>query len=351
MDLITALPLSNGFNAILVVVDHGLTKGVILIPTTETSDSELIATLLQDNLFKRFGLPDKIISDRDPRFASKAFQELLKLLGIESAMSTAYHPQTDGATERVNQEIEAYLAIYCAQFPEDWPKALPSLEFTHNSRRHADNKRTPFEMIMGFQPIGIPTLTEQTNFPSVMERLKLATQYREEALTAHELARNRISQRINANYIPFKLGQSVWLDTRNLKMKINSKLKPRREGPFKIKRVIGKVNYELDLPIQWKVHPVFHATLLRPYKETEQHGPNYVAPPPDILNEEEQYEVERIINHRRRGRALQYLIRWKGYTPLDDTWEPEANLENSPDILERYKLDQGLSKTGKRKST
>jgi transposase InsO family protein len=140
MDLITGLPPVDNYNAILVVVDHGLTKGVILCPTKEASSSEDTAILLHDNLFKRFGLPDKLISDRDPRFASKAFQELLKLLQIESAMSTAYHPQTDGATERVNQEIEAYLAIYCAQFPEDWPKALPSLEFTHNSRRHADNK-------------------------------------------------------------------------------------------------------------------------------------------------------------------------------------------------------------------
>ena len=115
------------------MVDHGLMKGVILTPTNETFNSEQTALLLHDNLFRRFGLPDKLISDRDPCFASKAFQELLKLLGIESAMSTAYHPQTDGATERVNQEIKAYLAIYCAQFPEDWPKALPTLEFTHNS--------------------------------------------------------------------------------------------------------------------------------------------------------------------------------------------------------------------------
>jgi len=320
------------------------------MPTSDTSNSEQIATLLHNNLFQRFGLPDKLISDRDPPFASNAFQELLKLLQIESAMSTAYHPQTDGATERVNQEVEAYLAIYCAQFPEDWPKALPALEFTHNSRRHADNKRTPFEMIMGLQPLAIPTSHEQTNYPSVSERFRLMAQYREEALAAHELARNRISQRIKANYTPFAIGQQVWLDTRNLRMKISSKMKPRREGPFRIKRAIGKVNYELELPIQWKVHPVFHATLLRPYKETEQHGANFIPQPPDILNEEEQYEVERIINHRRRGRTWQYLIRWKGYTPMEDSWEPEENLANAPDILKRYRLDQGLDSRSTRKS-
>ena len=100
-----------------------------------------------ENLYKRFGLPDKIISDRGPQFASKAFLELLKLLGIKSALSTAYHPQIDGTTEQVNQEIEAYLSIYCASHPEEWPRALHTLEFTHNNRRHADRQHTPFELM------------------------------------------------------------------------------------------------------------------------------------------------------------------------------------------------------------
>jgi len=91
-------------------------------------------------------------------------------------------------------------------------------------------------------------------------------------------------------------------------MKINSKLKPCREGPFKIKQMIGKVNYKLALPPHWNVHPAFQVILLRPYKETEQHRPNFIGPPPDIVNKEEQYEVEQIINHHKRGRNYQYLI-------------------------------------------
>ena len=94
-------------------------KGVILIPCTKTLTSEDMAQLLFDNLYKRFGLPDKIISDQGPQFTSKAFTELLKLLGIKSALSTAYHPQTDRAAEWTNQEIEAYLSIYCASQPEE----------------------------------------------------------------------------------------------------------------------------------------------------------------------------------------------------------------------------------------
>ena len=100
MDFITDLPPINNFDSILVVVDQGLSKGVILIPCNKTVTAEDMARLLLDNLYKRFGLPDKIISDRGPQFASKAFVELLKLLRVKSALSTAFHPQTDGTTER-----------------------------------------------------------------------------------------------------------------------------------------------------------------------------------------------------------------------------------------------------------
>ena len=142
MDFITDLPPADGYDSLLTVVDQGLSKGVILIPTTKTVTAEETGQLLLDNLYKRFGLPDKMISDRGPQFAARSFQELLKLLGIKSALTTAYHPQSDGTTERVNQEIEAYLAIYCHSHPETWKQSLSTLEFTHNNRRHAETEDT-----------------------------------------------------------------------------------------------------------------------------------------------------------------------------------------------------------------
>jgi transposase InsO family protein len=147
MDLITNLLPVKGYNSILVMVDKGLLKGVILCPCVKMITWEGTATLLQDNLFKRFGLPDKMISDTDPRFAAHAFQELLKLLNIKSNLTTTYHPQPDGATERVNQEIEAYLSIYCTSHPKDWLHLLSTLKFTHNNQRHAERIHTPFELI------------------------------------------------------------------------------------------------------------------------------------------------------------------------------------------------------------
>jgi len=99
MDLITNLPPADGFDSILAMVDQGLMKGVILIPCNKMITSKQTGNLLLENLYKIFGLPDKIISDRGPQFASNSFEELLKILGIKSALSTAYHPQTNGTTE------------------------------------------------------------------------------------------------------------------------------------------------------------------------------------------------------------------------------------------------------------
>ena len=173
MDLITDLPPVEGYDSILVVVDRGLLKRVILCPCMKTLTWEGTAILLWDNLFKRFGLPDKMISDRDPRFAAHTFQELLKLLNIRSNLTTAYHPQSDGATERVNQEIEAYLAIYCMSHPEDWLHSLSTLEFTHNNRRHAERIQTPFELIQGDSPISVPITFSHTKYLLDFKRSEL----------------------------------------------------------------------------------------------------------------------------------------------------------------------------------
>ena len=113
-----------------------------------------------------------MLLDRGPQFAAMAFGELLKLLGIKSNLTTAYHPQTDGATERVNQEIEAYLSIYCSTHPTEWKNSLSTLEFTHNNRQHADRTQTSFELMHGEAPLAIPTSFENTKFPSVAEKIK-----------------------------------------------------------------------------------------------------------------------------------------------------------------------------------
>ena len=170
VNLITGLPDSHGYDSVMVMVDHGLMKGVIYCPCRKDIDSEGIAQLFFTNVFPRFGLHSKVISDRGPQFASAFAQELACLLQYDVALSTAYHPQTDGEMEQVNQELETYLRLFVSNKPEEWSKILPMAEFTHNSAMHFVTQRTPFSLMMGYKPRAYPPLGK-TFLPNLESRL------------------------------------------------------------------------------------------------------------------------------------------------------------------------------------
>jgi hypothetical protein len=167
MDFITNLLKSHKYNSILVVMDHGVTKGVVLIPCTKTFSALETADALLRNIYRRFGLLDIIISNWGPQFASHMFREMRKLLGIELRMSTAYHPQTDGQMECLNQELEMYLCIYCRNNPTSWESLIPVLEFTHNNQIHKVTKQTLFFLIGGYKTKPFPLPFEGMNMPLV----------------------------------------------------------------------------------------------------------------------------------------------------------------------------------------
>jgi hypothetical protein len=248
MDLIMDLPPMEGSNSILVVVDQGLSKGGILCLTTKTVTMDRIGDLLHKNLYKRFGLLDKMLSDQGPQFTAKAFWAMLSRLGVNSVLSTAYHPQMDRSMERVNQEIEVYLAIYCHSHPETWKKNLVTMEFTHNNQRHADWPKTSFEIIQGESPKALPLTYENTKFPSIDNEIKQMMTNWDKALAAHELAWARMAERRWNTFTPFTVGQKVWLDTQNMKTNYHKKMAPKWEGPFKVEEVLGPVTYRLKLP-------------------------------------------------------------------------------------------------------
>src|SRR5579863_5234085 len=155
-------------------------------------------------------------------------------------------------------------------------------------------------------------------------------------MAAHAL--NKTANSLGTPETRWKVGQKVWLEAKNLPLPHGTiKLAPKRHGPFQITRVISPVAYQLQLPHQWNIHPVFHASLLTPYVETDSHGPNYSRPPPDLISGEAEYEVEQIRSHRRHGRwkQLQYLLKWKGYPESDNTWEP-ADQVHAPDLIKAY---------------
>ena len=144
-------------------------------------------------------------------------------------------------------------------------------------------------------------------------------------------------ERQKSTFVPFKKGDKVWLDSWNLKTVYHKKMKPKWEGPFPITEVLGPVTYWLQLPAMWRIQNVFHAALLRPYKENEVYGENHTEPPPELVEGEEVYEVETILNHRRRGWGYQYFIKWRGYPISDASWELQHAFSDDGDILQQYK--------------
>ena len=147
-----------------------------------------------------------------------------------------------------------------------------------------------------------------------------------------------MSSRSRRGFKPFAKGDKVWLEARNLKrLIVNPKFAPKREGPFTITKVLLPIVYQLRLPKTWKIHPVFHASLLSPYRENEVHGKNFLAPPPDLINGEEEYEIEKIICHRGTPLSHSFLIRWKGYSAEEDSWVPERDLKHAKSALALYK--------------
>ena len=191
--------------------------------------------------------------------------------------------------------------------------------------------------MLRYEPRAYPPLGK-TFLPALEKRLTILDEARKEALAAHETARQIMRERCTKNFSPWKVGNKVWLEATNLRLQYPSrKLAPRRQGPFEISQVLSPIVYHLRLPSTWKIHNVFHASLLSPYKQTEAHGPNFSIPPPDLIRSEEEYEVEAIISHKGSPGCRRYLTTWKGYPSLENTWKLESNLRHALRILMNYK--------------
>jgi transposase InsO family protein len=333
MDLITGLPLLQGYDAILTIVDHGCSRGAIFLPCKTTITGPQIAQLYYEHVYPWFGLPTKVISDRDPRFTSHFGRALAKELGITWNMSTAYHPQTDGLTERKNQWLEQYLRLVAGN-DKEWSTLLAMATLVHNNAANATTRLAPNQLLIGREPPATPAQGEGSDNPLAEHRVRKLIERRIMATQAL----NKAAQNHSPNIPRWTKGQKVWLNAKNLTLPYGSiKLAPKRHGPFVIEEVRSPVVYRLRLPPQWNIHPVFHASLLTPYVETMEHGENYSRPPPDMIKGEEQYEVEAIRSHRRNRRKLQYLIKWKGYPESDNTWEPVENVQASLLIRKYHK--------------
>ena len=335
MDLITDLPQSGRYDAILTIVDQGCSKSAKFIPCNKTIDGEGVAKLYFKHLFPLFGIPKRIISDRDPRFTSHFSRAVCKATGIQQNLSTAFHPRTDGQTECMNQWIETYLRSFVNGRQDNWSALLPIAEFAHNSWKHEHTKYSPHELITGIVPSAklIPLDDTSPAAHSRISDLQKARSDAHETLLKHKKIPKEPSQ--------FQINQKVWLDSRNLPVNVPSKkLAPRRYGPFTIKEKISSVAYRINLPQHMKIHNVFHVDLLSPYHETDSYEEAFPQPPPDLIEGQEEYEVEEIISDRMIRRKCQYLVKWKGYPSSENSWVAAQDL-HAPQLLKDYHDSKG----------
>jgi hypothetical protein len=355
MDLITQLPRTKqGNDAIVVVVDK-YSKMIHCIPTTTTVTAPQLAKLFFNEIVKHHGLPASIISDRDSRFTSSFWQHLWEQLGTKLAMSTAYHPQTDGQTERANRTIEEMLRAYVNTKQNDWDEYLAAIEIAYNNSKQTSTGFSPFYLNYGQHPT-IPITTAIAKNSDNSNNAS-AEQMLEQLFSDLKLADNNVkrAQERQSHYtnlgrrdVEYEVGDKVLLSTTDLrlKMKITPKLTARYIGPFTIKRKLSPLNYELDLPSSFSIHPVFHISKLRLFKESEQFNDlrsenNPTRPAPELINDNEEYEVEAIRDSREKRWTdkkmyKQYLVKWKGYPEWENTWEWEDTLINSKELVNQY---------------
>src|ERR1700682_1264598 len=333
IDFIVKLPTSDGYDSIMTVTDHDCTKAVILVPCKETIDAEGVAKLFKDRIFPFVGLPKRIISDRDPRFRSTFFKELCKQLEVTQNLSTAYHPQTDGQSEKTNKHVELALRIYCNYQQDNWAQWLPMVQYAINTRPSTTTKQAPYELWMGFIPRAHQP--EQTSeVPAIEHQKEQLKEARKQALEAMKRAQELLGR--TSKHKPYRKGQKVWLEGTNLQTTHpTAKLRPKRYGPFVVTEKIGQTTYRLELPAHWKIHNAFHASLLLPYHETKEHGRNFLEPAPELIEGQPEWEVEEVLDSRRHRRKLQYLIKWKGYSNAHNSWEPKENV-NVPELLKAF---------------
>jgi hypothetical protein len=296
--------------------------------------------LFFEHVICKHGIPDDIITDRGTQFVNRFWERVCSHMSIDQRLSTAFHPQTDGQTERQNQTMEQYLRAFINYEQDNWVSLLPLAEFAYNNSVHASTKRTPFEANYGYHP----RMQFRPPKPSTVLKALSADRFIQRLRESHDQLRLSIldaqkqhNKHAGGKDVHFTVGDKVWLSTKNIRTARQSKkLDHKRVGPYPVTAIINKNAYRLDLPTSMKIHNVFNVALLDKYTEPVPGQPTPEPQPVIVTPGEEEWEVERVLDSRYRYRKLQYLVQWAGYTYIRTTWEPAENLENAADLIADY---------------
>ncbi|GLB45097.1 hypothetical protein LshimejAT787_2000020 [Lyophyllum shimeji] len=358
LDLITGLSPSGDlkYTAVLVIVDK-LTKYALFIPTHEELSQEGFAKIFVERVANVYGLPERIIADRDRRWSTAFWRSVVESYGSVMALSSAHHPQTDGQMEVLNATIEQMLRAYVATDRASWAQWLSALAHAYNSSVHSSTSYSPNFLLMGYKPQTTAGVVAPQNDPvarpflpsqkgeTFVEELELHRKTARDAVIQAQERQARAYNKGRRPVIEFEVGDWALVNPHTLELVdvkgTGRKLIQRTIGPFEVLEKVNPMVYRLRLPDTYPMHPVFNLQHLKRYTPSDpKFEERSILPPTRDFLATEEYEVEAILGHRidsrRKGNRRMYLIRWKGYDPTEDSWVSEYDLRNAPALKREY---------------
>lgn len=347
LDFISNLPKVGDLSTILVIVDR-FSKYTTFIPAPKYCSAEEAARLFFKHIVKYWGVPQSIVSDRDSRFTGTFWSELFKLLGLSLDMSSSYHPQTNGQTERFNGLLEEYLRHFVNANQRNWVQLLDVAQFCFNSQKSSSTNKSPFEIVTGQQPLMPHTVDGPYTgkSPRAYNFTKEWKQGNEVARAYLEKASKRMKKWADQGKRPleFQVGDLVLVKLTPEQLRFlrnrDRRLVRKYEGLVPVVAKIGKASYRVEPPAWMKVHLVFHVSCLKPYHADQEDSTRNISTraainaKPPAPKQVEDILADRVVKARRP--RLEYLVKWKDLGDEEISWEKAEDLQLFVDKLEEY---------------